>query len=67
MSDPLAPEPKNIKAPPNINNLRSRINQYAREHGLGVDRVQQRVFTEIIIGLLDRAEKQRAIPGYLIL
>jgi hypothetical protein len=66
MSDPLTPEPKNIKAPPNINNLRSRINQYAREHGLGVDRVQQRVFTEIIIGLLDRAEKQRAIPGYLI-
>jgi hypothetical protein len=60
MSDPLAPEPKKISAPPNINKLRSRIDQYARDNGLGINRVQQRVFTELMIGLLDRAEEQRA-------
>lgn len=66
VSDPLLPEPQSIKPPSNASVLISRINNYARSNKLDIPRVQQRVRTELMVGVLDRAEEQRAIPGYLV-
>lgn len=65
MSDPFAPAPRAIKAPGNVNNLQSRITSYAREHGLSVSRLNQRILTEVTFGLLERARKLGIIPMYL--
>ena len=66
MSDPLRPEAGVVKAPANVNVLRSRIDRYAKESGLGITRVQQRVYTELIIGLLDNARHKGVIPLFVV-
>lgn len=66
MSDPFTPKPRDIRAPGNVSNLQSRITAYARENGLTVKRLNQRVFTEAMFGLLERAQRLGIIPMYLV-
>jgi Nucleotidyl transferase AbiEii toxin, Type IV TA system len=65
MSDPFTPAPRSIRAPGNVSNLRSRITAYARERGLSVSRLNQRILTEIVFGLLERSKDLGVIPMYL--
>jgi hypothetical protein len=66
MSDPLLPEPGIAKVPANVNVLRASVDRYAKASGLGIKRVQQRVFTELVVGLLDNAKSKGVIPLYVI-
>lgn len=65
MSDPLTPAPRDIRAPGNVSNLQSRITRYAREHGISVARLNQRILTEVTFGMLGRAQALGIIPLYL--
>jgi hypothetical protein len=65
MPDALAPTPRDIRPPGNVNNLRSRIAAYARENGLSVSRLNQRLLTEVTFGMLERARQRGIIPMYL--
>ncbi len=66
MFDPLTPQPRQVRPPGNLSNLQSRITKYARETGLTVSRLNQRVFTEVMFGLLARARGLAVIPMYLV-
>lgn len=66
MADPLRPEPGVAKAPANVNVLRANIDRYAKASRLGIKRVQQRVFTELMIGVLDNAQHKGVIPRYVV-
>ncbi|NNM91819.1 MAG: nucleotidyl transferase AbiEii/AbiGii toxin family protein [Candidatus Eremiobacteraeota bacterium] len=66
MSDPLRPEPGIARVPANVNVLRANVDRYARTAGLGIKRVQQRVFAELVIGLLDNAKNKGVIPLYVV-
>jgi len=65
MSDPFAPAPRNIRPPGNVSNLQSRITAYARNSGVSVSRLNQRILTEVTLGLLGRARELGVIPMYL--
>ncbi len=65
MPDPLRPERRNLRPPGNVGNLFSRINAYAHEHGLTPARLQQRVKSELLFALLDRARERGIIPIYI--
>jgi hypothetical protein len=65
MSDPFAPEPQSIRPPGNVSNLQSRITAYARNEGVSVARLNQRILTEVTFGLLNRARQLGVIPMYL--
>jgi len=65
MSNPFAPVPPNIRPPGNLSNLQSRITAYARESGLSVSRLSQRILTEVMFGLLERARTLGVIEMYL--
>ena len=66
MSDPLRPEPGKAKAPANVNVLRASVDRYAKASGLGIKRVQQRVFTELVVGVLDNAKQKGVISLYVV-
>lgn len=65
MHDPLRPERRNLRPPGNVGNLFSRINAYAHEQGLTPARLQQRVKSELLFTLLDRAREAGIIPIYI--
>lgn len=65
MSDPMAPAPRTIRPPGNVSNLQSRITKYAREHGVSVARLNQRICTEVTFGVLERARELGVVPMYL--
>ena len=59
MPDPLATAPRNIRPPGTVNNLQSRITAYAREHGVSVSRMNQRILTEVTFGVLVMSTDER--------
>jgi hypothetical protein len=65
MFDPFAPEPKEIRAPGSVGNLQSRVTSYAREAGVSIERLNQRLRTEVFLGLLGRAQTLGIISMYL--
>lgn len=65
MHDPFKVVPASGRPPGNVHNLRSRLTRYAQEHGLNVKRLNQRLFTEVMFGLLERAKANGVIPMYL--
>jgi len=65
MSDPFSPPQQNIRPPGNINNLQSRITKYARDNAVSVSRLNQRLLTEVTLGLLERARDLGVIPMYM--
>lgn len=65
MHDPLRPLAAQVRPPANLPTLYRRINDYARANSLPAARVQQRVKTELIFALLERAREQGIIPMYV--
>ncbi len=50
MPDALSPSRRDVRPPGTVNNLQSRITVYARENGLTVLRLNQRILTEVMLG-----------------
>lgn len=60
------PMPSPARPPGNLSDLSRRIARYARDSNLTVDRVGQRIASEVFLALLEKAKSRTIIPMYLL-
>jgi hypothetical protein len=66
MLDPFLPHEQPQRAPSNVRDLHSRVGRFARSRGFVPARIYQRVYSELLFGLLADAKAQGLIPLYLL-